>query len=216
MKVIGDVRNMSMRIGSLFTGYGGLGLPAVEDCLFRMLEPDEILAGMAFEPSYIVLGNRRERVRQGGERRHATGARGHRVSAGRVHPRRRLGAVSVKVITVQQPWASLIMARATNPRAKDVENRTWTTSHRGPLAIHAGEAVSVDGFPYAEYHQIELPDPLPLSVILGTVTLVDVVQDALSSWASSGQWNWVLADPMPFAEPVPARGALGLWEWSNS
>ncbi len=121
----------------------------------------------------------------------------------------------VKAITVQQPWASLIMARATNPRAKDIENRTWTTNHRGPLAIHAGKAIDRDGFPYAEYHRIELPDPLPLGVILGTVTLVDVVRDALSSWASGGQWNWVLADPAPFTVPVPARGSLGLWDWDG-
>ena len=38
--------------------------PAVEDCLFRMLEPHEIAAGMAFTPGYVVLGNKRERVRQ--------------------------------------------------------------------------------------------------------------------------------------------------------
>lgn len=42
----------------------GAGLPAVEDCLFRMLEPHEIHAGMAFVPDYIVLGNKREKVRQ--------------------------------------------------------------------------------------------------------------------------------------------------------
>jgi DNA (cytosine-5)-methyltransferase 1 len=38
----------------------------VEDCLFRMLEPHEIGAGMAFGPEYRVLGNKRERVRQYG------------------------------------------------------------------------------------------------------------------------------------------------------
>lgn len=38
--------------------------PAVEDCLFRMLEPHEVAAGMAFTAHYIVLGNKRERVRQ--------------------------------------------------------------------------------------------------------------------------------------------------------
>jgi len=37
---------------------------AVEDCTFRMLEPHEIQAAMAFPPSYVVLGNKRERVRQ--------------------------------------------------------------------------------------------------------------------------------------------------------
>jgi len=41
-------------------------LPSVDDCLFRMLEPHEILAGMAFFADYVVLGNRRERVRQAG------------------------------------------------------------------------------------------------------------------------------------------------------
>lgn len=41
-------------------------LPAVDDCLFRMLEPHEIGAGMAFRGDYVVLGNRRERVRQYG------------------------------------------------------------------------------------------------------------------------------------------------------
>jgi DNA (cytosine-5)-methyltransferase 1 len=37
---------------------------AVEDCAFRMLEPHEIQAAMAFPPGYVVLGNKRERVRQ--------------------------------------------------------------------------------------------------------------------------------------------------------
>ena len=36
----------------------------VEDCGFRMLEPHEIQAAMAFPPEYVVTGSRRERVRQ--------------------------------------------------------------------------------------------------------------------------------------------------------
>jgi DNA (cytosine-5)-methyltransferase 1 len=38
--------------------------PVVEECLFRMLEPHEVAAGMAFFPRYVVLGNKREQVRQ--------------------------------------------------------------------------------------------------------------------------------------------------------
>lgn len=38
--------------------------PTVDDCSFRMLEPSEIQAAMAFRGDYGVLGNRRERVRQ--------------------------------------------------------------------------------------------------------------------------------------------------------
>ncbi|HYI66351.1 MAG TPA: DNA cytosine methyltransferase [Candidatus Limnocylindrales bacterium] len=38
----------------------------VDDCGFRMLEPHEIGAAMAFPESYVVHGNKRERVRQYG------------------------------------------------------------------------------------------------------------------------------------------------------
>lgn len=38
----------------------------VEDCTFRMLQPHEIGAAMAFPGDYIVLGNKRQKVRQYG------------------------------------------------------------------------------------------------------------------------------------------------------
>jgi len=41
-------------------------VPDIEDCLFRMLEPHEVAAGMAFPANYIWEGNRRERVRMAG------------------------------------------------------------------------------------------------------------------------------------------------------
>ena len=40
--------------------------PKLEDCLFRMLEPQEIARGMAFPDGYSILGNKREQVRQAG------------------------------------------------------------------------------------------------------------------------------------------------------
>ena len=41
-------------------------LPSVEDCLFRMLQPHEIGRGMAFDDNYVVLGNKRDKVKQYG------------------------------------------------------------------------------------------------------------------------------------------------------
>ena len=38
----------------------------IDDVLFRMLEPHEIGRAMAFGDGYVVLGNKRERVRQYG------------------------------------------------------------------------------------------------------------------------------------------------------
>jgi DNA (cytosine-5)-methyltransferase 1 len=40
--------------------------PAIDDCAFRMLEPHEIMAGMAFPKTYIMTGNKREQVKQSG------------------------------------------------------------------------------------------------------------------------------------------------------
>ncbi|WP_027500424.1 DNA cytosine methyltransferase [Rhodococcus sp. UNC363MFTsu5.1] len=70
----GDGAEMSTPIGEelrTLTTTGGQSLttweqPKVEDCLFRMLEPHEIAAGMAFTPGYKILGNKREQVRQAG------------------------------------------------------------------------------------------------------------------------------------------------------
>ena len=39
-------------------------MPTVEDCGFRMLQPHEIQAAMAFPEQYVVLGTKREQVRQ--------------------------------------------------------------------------------------------------------------------------------------------------------
>jgi DNA (cytosine-5)-methyltransferase 1 len=47
---------------SLTTG----SVPNAEDCMFRMLEPHEVAAGMAFPADYVWEGNRRERVRMAG------------------------------------------------------------------------------------------------------------------------------------------------------
>lgn len=47
-------------------GVMSLEPPRVEDCTFRMLEPHEITAGMAFPKDYIMTGNKREQVKQAG------------------------------------------------------------------------------------------------------------------------------------------------------
>lgn len=68
----GRARPVDEPMGALSTvdRYGLLDTPTmgldVMDCLFRMLDPDEIRDGMAFTAGYEILGTRRERVRQAG------------------------------------------------------------------------------------------------------------------------------------------------------
>lgn len=42
----------------------------------------------------------------------------------------------MKAITLTQPWATLVAIGA-----KRIETRSWQTSYRGPLAIHAGKGL---------------------------------------------------------------------------
>jgi len=85
----------------------------------------------------------RKRVRDGAFSCHQ-GQDGLSAAPRRLAERSSLGAVAgesweaeMKAITIQQPWAEMI-ARG----LKRVENRTWRTSHRGPLAIHAGKSMA--------------------------------------------------------------------------
>lgn len=133
----------------------------------------------------------------------------------------------MKVLTIRQPWAWAI-ARG----HKDIENRRWTTRHRGPLAIHAGGAVAEDmrgalKTIRAHVDPALLPRPLgpddpPYSLlgrIVAVVDLVDVCTASLEGrtcrcgrWAMPGQAHWRLAGALAVAGPI-LPGRLGLWEY---
>ena len=35
-------------------------------------------------------------------------------------------------------------------------------------------------------------------------------------WAEPDVWHWQAANPMPLATPIPAKGRLGLWKWTEA
>jgi hypothetical protein len=121
---------------------------------------------------------------------------------------------SPPALTLQCPWGHAIINLG-----KDVENRTWPTKHRGPLVIHQGKGVDWDsGLTAACLMPWKWEDlrKTPKGVILGLVDVVDCHESSASGccdskWAMGGLWHWVLADPRPLREPIPARGSLGLW-----
>lgn len=126
----------------------------------------------------------------------------------------------MKTITIKQPWASLIVHGI-----KDVENRTWKTNFRGKVLIHAAGS-------HGKRFKIDLTDEqaeaafftiakecmfgsLPFGAIIGSVEIVDCVQNHPSVWAEKGVWNWVLANPILFLEPIPCKGKLSFWDYSG-
>jgi hypothetical protein len=116
----------------------------------------------------------------------------------------------LRALSVRQPWAWAILHGG-----KDVENRTWSTSYRGPLLIHASQTLDRDAASFLSRFGVEPdnygPGCLATGAIVGRVELVDCVQNADSPWAQPDCWHWILADPEPFETPVPCKGMLGLW-----
>ena len=114
-----------------------------------------------------------------------------------------VGPFDVKALTVQQPWASLIVEGI-----KDVENRTRYSYYRGRLGIHAG--LRFDQQALDRYERV-LGDELPLGALVGSITLVDCIDDSRSEWAIPGMWHWILANPRKLARPRWMPGKLGIW-----
>lgn len=120
--------------------------------------------------------------------------------------------IDLRFLTIQQPWAWAIAAAG-----KRVENRSWGTGYRGPLAIHAGKTDDRDG-----WTSLLIKDALrhlgwPTEVARGAVVaLAEVVAchrasgDCCPPWGVPGQHHIWLANVRPLTEPVPMRGALGI------
>lgn len=138
-------------------------------------------------------------------------------------------------LTLWQPWATLIAIGA-----KQYETRSWQTSYRGLLAIHAtkvfkGEPrrlVFEEPF-YSVLHAAGLADitvpgllgveRLPQGAIVAVVDLVECTQmdekalrfvqaqeRAFGDW-QVGRWAWGCNSLRPLKEPIPCRGFQGLW-----
>lgn len=125
-------------------------------------------------------------------------------------------------LTVVQPWTWSIM------HGKPIENRTWKTTFRGTFALHAGKGWDWDGAdsPLVQEawrnagHDVYWLDPdhdqIALGAVLAVADLVDICDLFFGCdcgpWATTrNQYHWRIANVRPLAEPVPCKGALGLW-----
>lgn len=115
----------------------------------------------------------------------------------------------MRALVVKQPWAWAIMSGH-----KRVENRSWTTKYRGPVAIIAGASRSslASATRFLSGLGIERPSDLPFGCILGVVNLVDIILPSQSDDPfAEGPFCWMLEQPVKLLRPVPFRGQLGLF-----
>ena len=72
----------------------------------------------------------------------------------------------MKVLTIKQPYASLIMAGI-----KKYEFRTWKTSYRGEVLIHSSKTLDKKAMKEFNYDL-----DYPLGFIIGKVDITDVIK----------------------------------------
>ncbi|MFF8432423.1 ASCH domain-containing protein [Streptomyces sp. NPDC016566] len=114
-----------------------------------------------------------------------------------------------RALTIRQPYAAAI-AHAD----KRVENRTWPTSYRGAVLIHASQSIHRRGGRMVA--SVVRGLQLDLGAVLAVARLVDCHDSAsektpCTPWSIAGQFHHVLDEVTPLPLPVPWPGAQGLW-----
>lgn len=121
----------------------------------------------------------------------------------------------MRALSVRQPWAWLICNGG-----KDIENRSWPTSFRGRVLIHAGKNMTVADYeacvifiaPMRRAWRLPAYDIIKQQCggIVGECTIIGCTDDDSYSPWFCGPWGFVLAN----AKPLPFRllkGALGFF-----
>ena len=129
----------------------------------------------------------------------------------------------METISVQQPWAWLIVNARSHAHGKDIENRrVWNYKHVGRVRIHAGKTIDTDPDRFPRQRRliqelgIDIPwDDLPTGCIVGEATITGIVTESDSPWFE-GQTGIELADPVAYTDPIPCRGMLGIFHSSTS
>lgn len=121
----------------------------------------------------------------------------------------------MKALSITEPYASLILEGK-----KMIETRSWKTSYRGKILIHA----SATKIPKEYQHLLPRVTKVRQGYILCMANLVDCVQmtdefinqvddaERAVGFYSPGRYAWILNDITPIPYPVRAKGRLGLWE----
>ena len=131
----------------------------------------------------------------------------------------------MKALSIHQPFTSLIANGE-----KFVENRSWATFYRGPLAIHASK-----GSRYLTTKELrEYPTGCVVAIadLVGCVPVnslakrirqgfefpgmsLGLMQRVLEHEHTEGPYGWVLQNVVKLDEPIPFKGAQGLFEFNH-
>jgi hypothetical protein len=123
-----------------------------------------------------------------------------------------------RVLSMHPPWAWAMFHAG-----KNIDSRSWSTSYRGPLVIHAS-AKRYAGEKLAEARRLiaermgvsveHIPDTFAPSELVGIADLVDCKRDQKSPWANPDEVHWIFANPKLFKRPIAGvHGKHRVWRW---
>ena len=126
----------------------------------------------------------------------------------------------MKTITIKQPFASLIVSGL-----KEYEFRTWKTSYRGEILIHAGKGIDKDAMKKFESLNLDYPTGCIIAKanLTDCVPITEAAKKELreknflvySGTTENQEWNGYgfKLENVETMEPILVNGMLGLWEY---
>ncbi len=149
----------------------------------------------------------------------------------------------MKALTLTQPWATLVAigAKRIETRSWRTNYRGRLAIHAANTPDRTGVVVTRYFWPALKRAGLN-PLELPLGVVVATCTLVECYEIPderrlfrradldyfnIGAWLppddpersfgdyTPGRYAWLLTNIQALPQPVPARGALGLWDWNE-
>lgn len=132
----------------------------------------------------------------------------------------------MKVLSLTEPCATLI-----KEKNKLVETRSWKTSYRGELYIHASSTkIPREWKENKQFMELVKDNPLNFGNIICKCNLVDCVkmtkeyvesmkknnyQEYICGKYEEGRYAWILENIEPLDNPIKAKGHLSIWNYDE-
>ena len=129
----------------------------------------------------------------------------------------------MKVISIKEPYATLI-----KEKKKYIETRSWKTTYRGEIYIHASISSNLNKLK-SDIKELFNEKQLNHGNIICKCKLVDCIymtkefvedmkqnnyQEYLCGLYEEGRYAWILKD-IEEINPIPAKGQLNIWNYYN-
>lgn len=124
----------------------------------------------------------------------------------------------MKVLTIKQPWAELIINGH-----KYYEFRSWKTKYRGKILIHAGMSIEKDMLlRFNDYNLKCITGSIIGEAVITDCILVDKkfnkelmnVNPIVYGRSNHVEnYAWKLDNVIKYDKPIPIKGKLGLWNY---